>query len=276
MGLLEFFTPVALLLYALAVSLGVIGILSHENKYRHLASSVALAGFLAQSVCVALTHMSMPFADLSRGQYLQLLAWCIVLIGLLFRLKVREDSPLIFSVLVAFLLYMFSFMFLGVHNPVPQSVSAVFYAIHTGSLYLSLALLALATGAGGVFIWLDRRMKAKAPINSVQKSLPALAVLDTVNALTAKIGFPLYSLGILSGFLWAKPVWGRSISGDPKEIISVLVWLLFAFFFRQRLSQGWRGRKPAMLVILIFCLCVFSILVVNTFMPTHHSFAGKA
>ncbi|MBO6171093.1 MAG: cytochrome c biogenesis protein CcsA, partial [Desulfovibrio sp.] len=85
-------------------------------------------------------------------------------------------------------------------------------------------------------------------------------------------GYPLYTLGIISGLVWAKPVFGGTVTGDPKEVVSIVIWLLFSALFHNRLTRGWKGRKPAQLAVFIFILCLFSIIVVNTFMVTHHAF----
>ena len=55
-------------------------------------------------------------------------------------------------------------------------------------------------------------------------------------------------------------------------MVSIIVWLLMAYVFHGRLATGWRGRKPARLMVLVFGLSLFSIVVVNTLMETHHSF----
>ena len=67
-------------------------------------------------------------------------------------------------------------------------------------------------------------------------------------------------------------VYGATFTGDPKEVVSIIVWLLMAYVFHGRLATGWRGRKPARLMVLVFGLSLFSIVVVNTLMETHHSF----
>ena len=107
----------------------------------------------------------------------------------------------------------------------------------------------------------------------VTRALPALSTCDTVNRWAVAAGFPLYTIGLLSGFIWAKLTWNRIFSYDPKEILAIGVWLLFAFLFHQRLFLGWRGRKTAKLAIRIFGLTLVSLLVINFFVPTHHSFA---
>ena len=81
-----------------------------------------------------------------------------------------------------------------------------------------------------------------------------------------------FSFSMLFGFISARINWGTILSGDPKEFISLVVWGLYAWLFHQRFTQGWQGRKPAILAIWIFTVCAFSLIVVNLFMTTHHSF----
>jgi ABC-type transport system involved in cytochrome c biogenesis permease subunit len=107
--------------------------------------------------------------------------------------------------------------------------------------------------------------------------MPALNSFDRINARAVVWGFPLYTLALAAGFIWAPMSFGgesswRSGIWDPKELVSLLVWFLFAALFHLRLINGWRGRKASLLVILIFGVSVFSLIVVNFFMPTHHSF----
>lgn len=104
------------------------------------------------------------------------------------------------------------------------------------------------------------------------KGSPALSALDKINAFTTTVGFPLFTAGVLFGFISARINWGTILSGDPKEFISLVVWGLYAWLFHQRFTQGWQGRKPAILAIWIFTVCAFSLIVVNLFMTTHHSF----
>ena len=107
------------------------------------------------------------------------------------------------------------------------------------------------------------------------QDMPALTMLDKINAFTTVVAYPLYTLGIISGLVWAKPVFGATVTGDPKEVISIVIWMLFSALFNNRITKGWRGRKPARLAVFIFILCLFSIIVVNTFMETHHAFIRR-
>jgi len=272
MALFDQLALAVLVVYALASLCGLAGLVGRRPRLRRAACFTAVGGFGLQTLAFLLgSHAALP-GGLSLGAYLQLLAWFLLLCGMLGWGKFKLETPLLFAAPPAFLLAAAAYP--GLHRQIvlPAPLSGYFYALHVGALFLSLAIIALALGAGLLFLHLHRKIKAKERLTGFQKDFPALSVLDRINALCVAAGFPLYTIGIGAGFVWSGSVWGKTFSGDPKEIISLLVWLGFAVLFRQRLLRGWQGRKPALFAIGLFTLCVFSLVVVNMFLPTHHAF----
>jgi ABC-type transport system involved in cytochrome c biogenesis permease subunit len=154
----------------------------------------------------------------------------------------------------------------------PKVLVMPFFALHIASLFIALALLAVASGAGIAFLWIEGRIKSKERLRGFEADMPSLATFDRANHLAVVAGFPLYTLGLATGFLWARMTWGRVFTWDPKEVAAILLWLAFAYLFHQRVMLGWLGRKPAVLAIWLFFLAVLSMLGVNFFLPTHHGF----
>lgn len=268
----ELSTGVTLLLYCLAVITGIAGMLARSPFWRACGCITTVAAFACQTVVLALGfHKALP-GGLSAGAYFQLMAWFVVLCGIAAWARLRQETPLIFAAPLGLMLFVMSTPYLSSVVRVPESLSTSFYALHIGALFLSLALLALAFAAGGLFLFLESRIKTKRSVKGFWLDMPALSMLDKINALAVMAGYPLYTLGIISGLVWAKPVFGGTVTGDPKEVVSIVIWLLFSALFHNRLTRGWKGRKPAQLAVFIFILCLFSIFVVNTFMVTHHAF----
>jgi len=77
--------------------------------------------------------------------------------------------------------------------------------------------------------------------------LPSPAMLDDVNYRAVAIGFPIWTVGIVTGAAWANYAWGRYWSWDPKETWSLIVWFVYAAFLHARLTRGWSGRATAWL-----------------------------
>ena len=261
-----------LAVYALASLCGFAGLVGRAPWLRRAACLAAVLGFALQTLAFMLgSHAALP-GGLSLGAYLQILAWFLLLCGMLGWWKLQLEAPLLFATPSAFLLAAVACPFLRRQLVLPAPLSGYFYALHIGALFLSLAMIALALGAGLLFLYMHHKIKAKERLVGFQKDFPALSMLDKINALCVAAGFPLYTIGIGTGFVWSGFVWGASFSGDPKEIISLCTWLGFAVLFRQRLLRGWQGRKPALFAIALFTLCLFSIVVVNIFLPTRHAF----
>jgi cytochrome c-type biogenesis protein CcsB len=81
-------------------------------------------------------------------------------------------------------------------------------------------------------------------------SLKRLSLGETLDNLSYRIiglGFPLLTIGIVAGAVWANEAWGSYWSWDPKETWSLITWLVFAAYLHTRITKGWQGRRPAIL-----------------------------
>lgn len=265
--------PVAIVLaYALGTVLFLAGIFTRRPVYKRVAGWCALLGFCLHTVVMATVFVEYGFAQLPRSYFIQFLSWSLLMVFFILWWRLRLEFLALTASPLALIIYLGSFK-LPVHESImPKALTGAFFGLHIASLFLSIAFMAMAFGSGVMFLIINRKIKSKEPLSEFQKDLPSLNVFDRVNHLAALVGFPCFTLGILSGFVWAKLTWGRLISWDPKEIVSMVIWFLFALLFHQRMALGWRGRKPAALAIWIFAITAFSMLIINLFLPTHHSF----
>ncbi len=81
-------------------------------------------------------------------------------------------------------------------------------------------------------------------------SLQRLSLADTLDNISYRIiglGFPLLTIGIIAGAVWANEAWGSYWSWDPKETWALITWLVFAAYLHSRITKGWQGRRPAIL-----------------------------
>jgi cytochrome c-type biogenesis protein CcsB len=103
---------------------------------------------------------------------------------------------------------------------------------------------------------------------------PSAKVLDDLNYRAIMIGFPLLTLGIITGAAWADYAWGTYWSWDPKETWSLIVWLIYAAFLHARFTRGWVGKKAAILSIAGFVATIFCYLGVNLLLAGLHSYGA--
>ncbi len=264
-----------MLFYAVATVCGILGLVLRQRFLRITAFIFVLAGFLLQTFDMARGSHAQPPDGLTAGEYLVLMAWFMIVCAFWGQWKTRHTTPIIFMLPPVLILHLSSLRVMDKVIILPEKLNASFFALHIGSLYISIGLMALAFMAGAIFLYTEKKIKTKAPITGFSKDFPALAILDKTNAIATYIGFPLFTIGIVSGIIWAGSTWGKAISADPKEMISYCIWIVYAWLFHMRTVQGRGGRKPAILALCIFALCLFSMVVVNSFMETHHSFTVK-
>lgn len=156
--------------------------------------------------------------------------------------------------------------------PLHPSLQSVWLPFHVIFAFLGDAIFALACVAGVVYLIQERLVKSKR-VAGMSQRLPSLDVLDAINARALTIGFPLLTLGIMTGAAWAASAWGSYWSWDPKETWSLITWLLYAALLHQRLMVGWRGKKAAIMSIVAFGALLFTFLGVNLLMKGLHSYS---
>lgn len=96
--------------------------------------------------------------------------------------------------------------------------------------------------------------------------------LDNLSYRILGIGFPLLTIGILSGAVWANEAWGSYWSWDPKETWAFITWLIFAIYLHARITKGWQGKKPAILASFGFFIVWICYLGVNILGTGLHSY----
>jgi cytochrome c-type biogenesis protein CcsB len=101
--------------------------------------------------------------------------------------------------------------------------------------------------------------------NTKPLSLRRLTIGETLDNLSYRaigLGFPLLTIGIIAGGVWANEAWGSYWSWDPKETWSLITWLVFAAYLHTRITKGWQGRKPAILAsvgLLVVWTCYLGV-----------------
>ncbi|MCT7951039.1 c-type cytochrome biogenesis protein CcsB [Ancylothrix sp. C2] len=112
---------------------------------------------------------------------------------------------------------------------------------------------------------------ATAAVLSPQR-LNLAETLDNISYRVIGLGFPLLTIGIIAGAVWANEAWGSYWSWDPKETWALITWLVFAAYLHARITKGWQGRKPALLAGAGFVVVWICYLGVNILGKGLHSY----
>lgn len=103
---------------------------------------------------------------------------------------------------------------------------------------------------------------------------PKPALLDEIAYRAVIIAFPLMTMVIILGAVWAQVAWGTYWSWDPKETASLFTWLIYGAYLHARVVHGWRGRRAAWLLMAGFAAVLFTFFG-NLFFGGLHSY-GKS
>ncbi len=150
----------------------------------------------------------------------------------------------------------------------PPALQSAWLPVHVTLAFLGNAVFALSFATSVVYLFEDNRLKAKRPTLN-RRFLPSLERLDDLNHRLLAWGFPLLTLGIVTGAIWAHFAWGEFWSWEAREVLSVVTWGLYALLLHGR-SVGWRGRRAATLTIVGFAVLLLSFVSVNVFSPGRH------
>jgi cytochrome c-type biogenesis protein CcsB len=101
--------------------------------------------------------------------------------------------------------------------------------------------------------------KALPESSGLRGRFPSAGALDRISHKAIVVGYPLFTVGALfAGMIWAEQAWGRFWSWDPKEVGSLVVWLVYTAYFHARLVRGWRGTRTAILSMTGFTCALLS------------------
>lgn len=104
------------------------------------------------------------------------------------------------------------------------------------------------------------------------KKLPAREVFDDLGYKAATVTFPMLTIMIALGSVWANVAWGRYWDWDPKETAALVTWLIYAGYLHARVTRGWQGKRSARLLLLGFAAVLFAYFG-NHFFGGLHSYA---
>ena len=249
-----------------------------------VAMLVAYGGLLAQSLAIALRwkesyDLGIGHAPLSNlYESVVFFTWTIVLIYAL--LDIKFKYRVIGAFVMPFALLGMAWAQLGMNTGIEPLVPALqsnWLLYHVITCFLGYAAFAVACGISIMYlIKAGNDESVENPAGSgLLAMFPPMKVLDDLNYRAIMVGFPLLTLGIITGAAWANYAWGTYWSWDPKETWSLIVWFVYAAFLHARITKGWVGKRAAWLSIIGFAATIFCYLGVNLFLSGLHSYGGR-
>jgi ABC-type transport system involved in cytochrome c biogenesis permease subunit len=118
-------------------------------------------------------------------------------------------------------------------QPLSPALDSIWLPLHGGVAALGNGAFAMAGAAG--FVWLVREADRTRAERLMDRAVAA--------------GYPLLTLSMLLGVIWAQAAWGRYWGWDLKEVWTLIAWLIYTLYWHVRGRPGWRGRRLACLAL---------------------------
>ena len=257
---------------------------SRSNAVGTGGIAVAYFGLLAQTAAIGLRwkesyDIGFGHAPLSNlYESVVFFSWTIVLIFALLDFKYKYR--VIGAFVMPFALLGMAWAQLGMQTGIEPLVPALqsnWLLYHVITCFLGYAAFAVACGISIMYLIKANHDESgqKSGESSVMSMFPPIRVLDDLNYRAIMIGFPLLTLGIITGAAWANYAWGTYWSWDPKETWSLIVWFVYAAFLHARFTRGWVGKRAAWLSVIGFAATIFCYLGVNLFLSGLHSYGSS-
>ncbi|MFF0339954.1 c-type cytochrome biogenesis protein CcsB [Kribbella sp. NPDC004875] len=158
-------------------------------------------------------------------------------------------------------------------------------ALHSYWLVIHVSAAAISGGAftvGGLLSVLyllkaraERKVLTGGSMSASLRRLPSAEAMDGTAYKVLAFAFPLWTFGVLvAGPIWAEHAWGRYWGWDPKEVWSLVTWVVYAAYLHARATAGWRGRRAATIAIVGWFVFIFNFVGVNLLVSGMHSYAG--
>jgi len=146
---------------------------------------------------------------------------------------------------------------------VPALQNSLLLTIHIIVAIFAYGAFAISFAAAALTLWTPQRWR---------HLVPKPEVLDRLGYRAVVIGFPLDTMVLVLGAVWAEIAWGSYWSWDPKETASLVTWLIYGGYLHARVARGWSGRRAAWLLVIGFASVVLTF-AGNAFFGGLHSYS---
>ncbi len=155
----------------------------------------------------------------------------------------------------------------------PPALQSNWLVIHVINYFISYSALSISFSAAIIYLIYRAIYRGRAQeivMSGADSQLSRDVTFDKLAYISVTIGFPFLTVGLITGAIWAKGAWGTYWGWDPKEVWSLISWLVYLAYlhlpmFLPKTSIN-KSFRPILLSIVL--LVAFPI-VLFTFMGMH-------
>jgi ABC-type uncharacterized transport system permease subunit len=254
--------PFSLIASFVAIFLSFVGTVGRSPLARRgEITLLSLAWVLQLAAVLRQAHLVGGFPLTNMGEYLLVLGWVVLTFHLLLWFRQHVDvAGLILPPLAALMTLGSLVLQARTIPPVPYTHQRGWFLFHTALATLGTAALCVAFAMSLIYLFQDRALKNKRKLKVLER-LPALEACDRIGFHAVLWGFPLLTLGIVTGLVWNWHLHGVVLGNNgAKELFGLLAWGVFALLLYARLATGLRGRRSAYMTIAGFAFALMVVL----------------
>jgi cytochrome c-type biogenesis protein CcsB len=261
MNALLFYTTLGL--YSIATIAYLVYLVKPQQVLGRIANWLFMSGFLIHCTFTVVRYFEAGHTPITNlHESLSFFSLTIAGVFIAFERKYHVVILGSFVTPLALLLMIASSIYPAAIPLLPPALKSRWLIVHSTLAFISYATFTVAFGAAIMYLIQEHFLKRKR-LGPLYQKLPSLDVLDEINYRCLSFGFPLLTIAIITGAIWAETAWGTYWSWDPKETWSLITWFIYAALLHCRMTIGWRGKRAAVLSIIGFFVLLFTFLGVN-------------
>jgi len=258
---------------------------------KKLGTITLLISLISLTVALVYRGIALQFFPISNlYESLVIFAWAIIAAYLFLEWKYKIDS--MGWIVTAFALAVFLYATWLPANqkdiaPLVPALQSYWRTIHVPPLLVSYALFLIgAISSAGYLIevyFILPRGRSRDVVNNVSNKIstkeingikinttirevsPRATFFDEVTYRCITFGFPLLTIGVINGALWANHAWGALWQWDPKETMALVTWFIYAIYLHLRLNAKVQGKTLALVGLVGIAMVYLTYLGVNQF-----------
>jgi cytochrome c-type biogenesis protein CcsB len=250
------------------------------DRFGRYAVALTLLGAVLHAVSIAIRAAAVdavPWSNMYEFASVAGLVGVLAFLGVLWKAPAIRHLGGFVLLPVVLMMFLAGTVLYSKAQPLVPALQSYWLAIHV--TLVSIAEGALMTSAVLTVLFLikqraDNRPGRTGGLANLASRLPPAETLDKVAYRIVAFAFPLYTVAIICGAIWAEAAWGRYWGWDPKETWAFIVWVVYACYLHARATAGWKGRAAAWVNLTGFGAITFNFLVVNIVVSGLHSYAG--
>lgn len=252
-----FWLRLAAILYSVGLIDAILTVLRKQTRFNRPAMICFQAAMVFHFV--AIVEHSVALRHLAANNFFETATLCAFVFAIVFlfihwRYQFEELSIFVFP--MVFVMTLIGSMGSPVSGWADDRVRDAWLLTHILLVLLGYAGLLISAGGAVFYLIQERKLKRKKADSGLwglipSDRLPPLETLDTLITRSMSVGFVAITLAVVAGSTWAFIESGTKWISEAKIAVSLITWGFYLLMMFLRISAGWRGRKAAVLALLV-------------------------